>query len=76
MNLTFKIVTSLAFIAASFWFYFEPKFDSIFAFFVSLAALIALFVSPKLIKKQPNQNQSVSNNSEGIQAGRDVNIKK
>lgn len=76
MDLTFKIVTSLAFIAASLWLYFELKFDSILAFFVSLAALLALFVSSKSIKKKPNQKQSVSNNSEGIQAGRDINIKK
>lgn len=76
MNLFLKIVTSLAFFAASLWLYFEPKFESISAFFVSLAALVTLFVSHKLTKKQPNQNQSISDSSEGIQAGRDVNIKK
>lgn len=76
MKLFFRIVTSLALIAASFWLYFEPKFDSIFAFLISLAGFVALFVSHKSTKKQPNQTQSVSNSSEGIQAGRDVNINK
>lgn len=76
MNTIFKIVTALAFIAASAWIYFDLKFDSIFAFFISLAAVIALFIVPKMQKKSPNLSQSISNQSKGIQAGRDVNIKK
>lgn len=76
MKTTFRFVSVLAFICASIWAIYDFKFDSIFALLVSLAGLLASFVSPKLVKKQLNQNQSISNNSEGIQAGRDVNIKK
>lgn len=76
MKTTFRFVSILALICASIWVVYDFKFDSIFALLISLAGLIATFISPKLAKKQPNQNQSISNNSEGIQAGRDVNIKK
>jgi membrane protein YdbS with pleckstrin-like domain len=76
MNIAFKIVTVLAFVASCLWVYFDLKFDSVFAFLIALSALIALFVVPKIKRKTPNLSQNVSNHSEGIQAGRDVNIKR
>lgn len=76
MDLIFKVVTALAVVVSALWLYFDPKFDSVLAFLISLAAFIGPFIAPKLTQKQPKQNQSVSDNSEGIQAGRDVNIKK
>ena len=70
-----KIISFLAFILASIWFIYTPGFDSGVAAITCLAAFLAsLFFKKK--ETHAGQVQNVSNNSSGIQAGRDVHTKK
>ena len=74
MIIIFRLITTLALLIAITWLYVDPKFDSVFATAIALAAVIALFVTTKKLKQSPSQSQVVKNNSTGIQAGGDVNI--
>lgn len=71
-----KLITALGLSIAIAWLYIDPKFDSAVATATALAALIALFVIPTKKKQSPNQSQTVTERSTGIQAGGDVNINK
>lgn len=74
MIIFFRVITALALLIALVWLYSVPKFDSAFAVAASLAAVIALFITPRNKKKPSNQSQGIKDGSTGIQAGGDVNI--
>lgn len=66
-----RLISALAFVAAGAWAIARPAFDSIVAALVCLTTLLGTFV---VKKRQPQQHQSVSNSSVGIQAGRNANV--
>ncbi|MES1998926.1 MAG: hypothetical protein V4446_06410 [Pseudomonadota bacterium] len=74
MILIYRLITTLGLLIAITWLYVDPKFDSVFATAIALAAVIALFITTKKMKRLPSQSQVVTNNSSGIQAGGNVNM--
>lgn len=74
MIFIFRLITTLGLLIAITWLCVDPKFDSAFATAIALAAVIALFITAKKIKRSPSQSQVVTNNSSGIQAGGNVNM--
>lgn len=74
MIFIFRLITILGLLIAITWLFIEPKFDSVFATAIALAAVIALFITTNKMKRSPSQSQVVTNNSSGIQAGGNVNM--
>ena len=73
MIYVFRVAAFIALIAAAFWVYSEPKFDSWVACAAAFAALIGAFlVSPN---SSAAQIQNVGSGSTGIQAGGNVKAK-
>jgi len=71
--LIIKLLSGLAFIGSVAWFIAQRDYEPAIAILTSLSAFVtAWFVDKK--KRQANQNQSVSKNGIGIQAGGDVNL--
>ena len=64
-----KLISAIAFIAATAWVIARPGFDSIVAALVCLTALVGAFAAER---RRRSQHQSVSGSSTGIQAGRDA----
>lgn len=74
MRIIVKFVLFVAFIACAVWAIMKPGFDSVTAAVVTLGTLLAAFITDK--KTEPTQAQNVGANGFGIQAGRDVKIRK
>lgn len=69
-----KILSGFAFIGSVAWFISLPDYEPVIAIFTSLSAFIAAWIGDKKLKRQANQNQTVSKNGIGIQAGGDVSM--
>jgi len=74
MRIIVKFVLFVAFVACVAWAIMRPGFDSVIAAVIALGSLLAAFVADK--KTEPPQSQIVGANGNGIQAGRDVKIRK
>ncbi|WP_460063667.1 hypothetical protein [Pseudomonas sp. S2_H08] len=74
MRVIVKFVLFVAFIACTAWAVTKPGFDSVTAAVVSLGSFLATFIIDK--KTEPTLSQNVGANGTGIQAGRDVKIRK
>ncbi|WP_159237789.1 hypothetical protein [Raoultella terrigena] len=70
--LIIKILSGLAFIGSVAWFIEQHDYEPAIAIVSSLSAFIAAWFGDKKIKQQAKQNQTVSKDSIGIQAGGDV----
>lgn len=69
-----KLILLLAFVACVVWAIRKPGYDSISAAVITLGTWLGAFIADK--KTEPNQIQNVGANGSGIQAGRDVKIRK
>lgn len=75
MHIFIKILSSVALIVSLGWLYFEPNFEPLLTSVVSLSALVSSFMLGKKVKDDnEKQDQNVSDNSSGIQAGGNVTI--
>ncbi|WP_156824252.1 hypothetical protein [Salinimonas chungwhensis] len=75
MQLVIKVLSVFALLVSLCWLYFEPSFEPLLTTVVSFSALISSFVFGNSNKDQSeSQNQEVSSNSSGIQAGGNVTI--
>lgn len=72
--LIFKSLSGIAFVGSIAWFASKPDYEPAIAVITSLSAFIATWFSDQKQNHQGNQNQSVSKNGIGIQAGGDVNL--
>ena len=72
--LIIKLLSGLAFIGSVAWFIARPDYDAAIAIVTSLTAFIAAWFGDKKLKRQANQNQTVSKDGIGIQAGGDVSM--
>lgn len=72
--LIIKLLSGLAFIGSVAWFIAQRDYEPAIAILTSLAAFIAAWFVDQKQKRQANQNQSISKNGIGIQAGGDVNL--
>jgi hypothetical protein len=72
--LIIKFLSGLAFIGSVVWFIAQRDYEPAIAIVTSLSAFIAAWFGDKKLKRQAGQNQSVSKNGIGIQAGGDVNM--
>ena len=72
--LIIKLLSGLAFIGSVAWFIAQPNYEPAIAIVTSLVAFIAAWFGDKKLKRQANQNQTVSKNGIGIQAGGDVSM--
>ncbi len=72
--LIIKLVSGLAFIGSVAWFIAQRDYEPAIAILTSLSAFVAAWFFDKKQNRQANQNQSVSKNGIGIQAGGDVNL--
>lgn len=72
--LIIKFLSGLAFIGSVVWFIAQRDYEPAIAIVTSLSAFIAAWFGDKKLKRQASQNQSVSKNGIGIQAGGDVNM--
>lgn len=70
MKTTIRILSTIAVLVSVFWFYNEVTYESLLAIVVSITAMFSTYVS-----WGGKQEQAVSENSSGIQAGRDVVFK-
>lgn len=75
MQLVIKVLSILALLVSLCWLYVEPSFEPLLTSIVSLSALISSFVFGNSKTEQVgSQNQKVTSNSSGIQAGGNVTI--
>ena len=72
--LIIKILSGLAFIGSVAWFMAQRDYEPAIAIVTSLSAFIAAWLHDKKLKRQANQNQTVTSDGIGIQAGGDVSI--
>lgn len=72
--LIFKLLSGIAFIGSVAWFIAQRDYEPVIAIFTSLSAFIAAWVRDKKLRQQANQNQTVSKNGIGIQAGGDISM--
>lgn len=72
--LIIKLLSGLAFIGSVAWFIAQRNYEPAIAILSSLSTFVAAWFVDKKQKRQANQNQSVSKNGIGIQAGGDVNL--
>jgi hypothetical protein len=72
--LIIMLLSGLAVIGSVAWFIALPGYDSGIAILTSLSALLAAWFGDKKLKRQANQNQVVSKNGIGVQAGGNVNM--
>lgn len=69
-----KTLTILALSVSLLWVIIAPGFDSIITLIGAISAVITAFVLKAKKSHPPQQQQSVSNSSNGIQAGGNINI--
>ena len=70
-----KISAVIALLISCGWVYHDPSFEPALAVVVSFSTLLSAFIIEKRkIKRAQQQQQAVSGNSLGIQAGGNVNI--
>lgn len=72
--LIIKLLSGLAFIGSVVWFIAQRDYEPAIAILTSLSAFIAAWFVDRKQKRQANQNQSISKNGIGIQAGGDVKL--
>ena len=72
--LIIKILSLLAFIGSVAWFIAQRDYEPAIATVTSLMAFIAAWFGDKRLKRQANQNQTVSRSGIGIQACGDVTV--
>lgn len=69
-----KLLSFLALLGSVAWFIKQWDYEPAIAVITSLVAFISALFVDKRQKQRVSQNQSVSNNGIGIQAGGDVNL--
>lgn len=69
-----KILSVFAFLGSIAWFISSPDFEPAITIVTSLSTFIGAWFVENKRKQQSAQNQTVGNNSVGIQSGGDVNI--
>ncbi|MEX0804236.1 MAG: hypothetical protein WD688_13105 [Candidatus Binatia bacterium] len=69
-----KILAMIGLVGAIAWLVADPGFEPALAVVAAISALVSAFVVERRLRRQPQQHQSVSKSSTGIQAGGDVNI--
>ncbi|MFZ5823629.1 MAG: hypothetical protein ACOY94_04760 [Bacillota bacterium] len=69
-----KLLAVVALIGSTAWFASDPDFEPALAVVGSISALVTAFMVEKRTLRPPQQRQTVSKSSFGIQAGGDVNI--
>ena len=74
MRIVLRILSVVALIISVAWFYFEQGYEPALAVVVSLSALISTFFLGKNKTHGKEQNQTVGNRSNAIQAGGDVSV--
>ena len=72
--LIIKLLSGIAFIGSIVWFIAVPDYEPAIAIVTSLSAFIAVWFGEKRTKRKALQNQSIAENSIGIQAGGDVSM--
>lgn len=72
--LIIKLLSGFAFIGSVVWFIAQRDYEPAIAIVTSLSAFIAAWFGGKKLKRQANQNQTVSKNGVGIQAGGDISM--
>lgn len=73
LKITLRVLALLVFLVCSIWVYAEPgKFDPWVAAMAALVVFLSLFIP--FPRKSPDQLQDVKAGSNGLQAGRDINI--
>jgi integral membrane sensor domain MASE1 len=72
--LIIKLLSGLAFIGSVAWFIAKRDYESAIAIVTSLATFIAAWLHDKKLKRQANQNQTVSKDGIGIQAGGNISM--
>ena len=72
--LIIKILSVFAFIGSLAWFISTPDFEPAITTITSLSAFIVAWFVENKRKQKSTQEQTVGNNSVGIQSGGDVNI--
>ena len=69
MKTVIRILSAIAIVVSVSWVYYDTMFESILAVVISISAMLSTFVN-----WTSEQQQTVSENSSGIQAGRDVTV--
>ena len=69
-----KVLSGLTFIGSVVWFIAQPDYEPAIAILTSLTAFIGAWFVDQKQKRKVNQNQSISKNGIGIQAGGDVSL--
>lgn len=72
--LIIKLISGLACIGSVAWFLARPDYDSAITIATSLTAFIAAWLGDKKLKRRSRQNQNVSKNGIGIQAGGNISM--
>lgn len=72
--LIIMLLSGLAFIGSVAWFIAQRDYEPAIAIVTSLSAFVAAWFVDKKQRPQANQNQTVSKNGIGIQAGGDVSM--
>jgi hypothetical protein len=72
--LIIKLLSGLTFIGSVVWFIAQRDYEPAIAILTSLSTFIAAWFVDRKQKRQANQNQSISKNGIGIQAGGDVKL--
>lgn len=75
MRITIRVVSAIVLLGSIAWMIYEPGFEPTIATGGSLITLISSFVGETKTKRKGSQNQELSGQSIGIQAGRDANVK-
>jgi multisubunit Na+/H+ antiporter MnhB subunit len=74
VQILIRILSVVALMISMGWLYFEPGFEPVLTTVVSLSALISTFIFGNKPEAATGQNQTIHENSAGIQAGGNVSI--
>lgn len=72
--LIIKLLSGLAFIGSVAWFIAQRDYEPAIAIVTSLTAFVSAWFLDKKPERQAKQNQSVSEDGIGIQAGGDISV--
>jgi len=75
MRLIIRAISAIVFLGSIVWMIYEPGFEPALAVGGSLITLLSSFIGEAKAKRKGPQNQELSGQSIGIQAGRDANVK-
>jgi hypothetical protein len=69
-----KLLAAIALIGSIAWLIVDPGFEPALAVVAAISALVSTLLIQKRVARRPQQHQSVSKSSIGIQAGGDVSV--